>query len=89
VLTGTKRNEMLSVASRPVRFVSSRPTWGDGRYVEPLETVPPSRTLSMPRRLLTTILTRTLPDPTAKKRAFQFPMPKHIGGVVTELPADR
>jgi hypothetical protein len=68
---------MLTVASNPVTFVSSRPTCGEGRHVEPLEAVPPSRTLRTPRRLFTTILTRTLPDPTEKKRAFQLPMPKH------------
>src|SRR5918996_3193201 len=85
-LPESKRMEMLSVARRPVTLLSRSETLGEGRHAEPLETLPPSRTLTSPSRLLTTIFTCTVPPPTKKKRRFQSPKAKHIGGPLPAHP---
>src|SRR5207247_8336158 len=82
-----KRREMLSVERMAVMFVRRRPTRGEGCQVPPLVTVPPSRTLTRPRRLLTTTLTRIVEFPVENMRTCQSPAAKHMGGVVTVAPA--
>src|SRR2546421_13024832 len=74
----------------PVRFVSSRLSRGEGDQVPLSETVPPSRTLSTPSKLLTFTFTRreeTDDDELCtKKRMCQSPGAKHIGGGGGEPP---